>query len=588
MLSFRSKLFISYILLFLCLIVVVFPYIKQSADRLVKKTLAEYADELISESKDLDSEQQLTQWLKEHQHLVFFRISLISSDGKVLYDSHSRIPAQQTKEMKKRYYDKHPELSQATKHGIGYGEGYSYLLRMKMVYVAKPFMFDDNQLIIRTAFPRTDLTDVILEFDKWFFILGVIVLLLLSVVTWFVTYHFSYPIDTIVRAIKPYKEGMSDHIPEIKMKSTEGDFIHLAETINSLSSRVQEQIESLTLERNEKQAVLESLIEGVISVNGSMVIQYANRAVSKILGRELEELIGMPFGVVEWDSCYQYLEDCQRQEEVLVSCEQRGDKKKRFFNIVAAPKMQGAGAILVLQDITEQHRMDEMRKDFIANASHELKTPITIVQGFAETLHEHPNLSQEKIIHITEKIVRNCRRMEDLIKNLLTLSNAEHLPESRLQEINILSLIEVCIQFVKSAYSDCSVTVLQDPSSGPIMLVADAHLLELAITNLLENAAKYSKDDAHVYIRVTKSSGINIEVQDQGIGIPEEDIEHIFDRFYRVDKARSRALGGCGLGLSIVRTIIEKHAGTIDVKSDLGVGTTFTILLPLHPSHREE
>jgi PAS domain S-box-containing protein len=567
------------------LIVVVFPYIKQSADRLIKTTLSDYAEELISESKDLDSTPQLIQWLKDHQKLVFFRISLISSEGRVLYDSHSRIPVEQTTEMQERYFEKHPELAQALQYGIGYGEGYSYLLRMKMVYVAKPFQFNGQTLIVRTAFPRSDLTEVILDFDKWFFILGIIVVLLLSVVTWFVTYHFSYPIDTIVKAIKPYQEGKIDQLPEIKLKGTEGDFLQLAETINSLSARVRGQIQKLTLERNEKEAVLESLTEGVIAVDGKMTIQYANIAATKLLGFAVQDVLYRPFSIMDWPKASQMLVDCQKENRPLFSEERLGSKRPRFVNLVATPKMAGAGAVIVLQDVTEQHKMQEMRKDFIANASHELKTPITIVLGFAETLHEHPDLPKQEVLHVTEKIVRNCHRMENLIKDLLALSNVENLPRSRLRAIDIENLIRSCIKMLSGIFP-ASEVMLQSNFSEPVLIEVDPSLLELAFMNLLENAAKYSKDHAKITINMNVSEEeVELKFIDKGIGIPEEDVEHIFERFYRVDKARTRAMGGSGLGLSIVKTIIEKHQGEVSVQSELGVGTTFTIVLPRHFHH---
>ncbi len=580
MLSFRNKLFISYILLFVCLIVVVFPYIKQSADRLIKTTLAEYADELIVEAKDLQTTQQLIQWLKDHQHLVFFRISLISSSGKVLYDSHSRVPVDQSIEMQERYFSRHPEIGQALKYGTGYGEGYSYLLRMKMVYVAKPFTFGDQTFIVRTAFPRSDLTEVILEFDKWFFILGIIVLLLLSAVTWFVTYHFSYPIDTIVKAIRPYQEGRMEKLPKIPLKGIEGDFSKLAKTINSLSSHVQEQIQRLIWERNEKEVILESLVEGVVSVDGHMKVQYANRMALEFMGKEPQDILEKDIKALGWSTCEQLLLDSHHRNQLLTGHDQFGEKKKRYYQLTAVPKMRGTGAILVIQDVTEQHQMQEMRKDFVANASHELKTPITIVQGFAETLHEHPTLSKEHVVEITEKIVRNCRRMEALIRDLLALANAENLPQSRLIELDLVQLLTSCIQMLKGVDAEAQISLHYDQKKQ-YLLLADRSLLELAFMNLLENASKYSTKPARIEISLEQGDEMAIHFKDTGFGIPEEDLEHIFERFYRVDKARSRALGGSGLGLAIVRTVVEKHHGSIDAQSELGKGTTFTIHLPL-------
>jgi two-component system, OmpR family, phosphate regulon sensor histidine kinase PhoR len=224
-----------------------------------------------------------------------------------------------------------------------------------------------------------------------------------------------------------------------------------------------------------------------------------------------------------------------------------------------------------------------MRKDFIANASHELKTPITIIRGFAETLHDNPDLSEEITVDITEKIVKNCKRMTNLIKDFLTLADIEKLPESRLSECNIVDMITNCTEMIKNVHPTAHIQ-MTNLSQEEILLNADYSLLELAFMNLIENAAKYSTPPAQIEVTLEDlGKMIRIKFIDQGIGIPADDIEHVFERFYTVDKAHSKKMGGSGLGLSIVKTIIDKHYGKIYVTSKIGVGSTFTVTLP----HRE-
>ncbi|MEK7339515.1 MAG: ATP-binding protein, partial [Verrucomicrobiota bacterium] len=238
-----------------------------------------------------------------------------------------------------------------------------------------------------------------------------------------------------------------------------------------------------------------------------------------------------------------------------------------------------SGAIVVLQDKTSHYKVLEMGKDFVANASHELRTPITIITGFAETLQDLPDLPRDVVIEITEKIVRNCQRMDSLVKNLLTLADLENLPPSRFTECDVVAIVETCRQVVLSLYEKAKIHI--EKSEESILVAADPDILELAIINLLDNAAKYSPPPAEILVQIAQlSEEVSITIQDKGIGIPVADLEHIFERFYTVDKAHSRRLGGAGLGLSIVKTIIENHHGVISVKSEMGVGTTFTILLP--------
>lgn len=242
----------------------------------------------------------------------------------------------------------------------------------------------------------------------------------------------------------------------------------------------------------------------------------------------------------------------------------------------------------MLQDKTSLHKVIELGRDFIANASHELKTPITIIRGFAETLYDHPELSREVYREITEKIVSNCQRMDTLVKNLLTLAAVdEGLPRSRLQECDLVDLSEQAIQTILTVYPDAQITI-ETKGEEPFHLMADSDLVLQAILNLLDNAVKYSKPPAQVKIHIEKEGKeiIKMRITDQGIGIPQEDLDRIFERFYAVDKSHSRSLGGSGLGLSIVERIIEKHLGKIDVQSELGKGTTFLVTLPIGDDDR--
>ena len=252
---------------------------------------------------------------------------------------------------------------------------------------------------------------------------------------------------------------------------------------------------------------------------------------------------------------------------------------KVYLDLIAAPKPYRSGTILVLQDKSTQHQILEIGKDFIANASHELRTPITIIKGFAETLQEIRTITPELLDDIVEKIVRNCQRMESLVKNLLTLSDIERLPRARLQDCDIVGLLESCRQMVLAVHPGVEVRI--KAPSDELIIRADPDLLELALMNLMENGVKYSSETAKIELVVRwRDRDIEIDVTDHGIGIPPEDLSHVFERFYTVDKARSRRMGGAGLGLSLVKTVIEKHGGSIAVKSVVGKGTTFTVRLP--------
>jgi signal transduction histidine kinase len=299
----------------------------------------------------------------------------------------------------------------------------------------------------------------------------------------------------------------------------------------------------------------------------------------QVLGKAFYEMSGKANPEL-LKKCRFLLESCQDKLSVLTDSILIEEGKKVYLDLIAAPKAERSGAILVLQDKSSHYKVLEMGKDFVANASHELRTPITIIKGFAETLQDLPELPRDMVVDITEKIVRNCQRMDNLVKNLLTLADLENIPDSRFQECDLVTLAELCRQVVLSVYESAQITI--EKSHESILIAADPDILELAIINILDNAAKYSNPPAQITIRlVQEGDHVRVSISDKGIGISSADQEQIFERFYTVDKARSRRFGGAGLGLSIVRTIVEKHHGTISVASEPGQGTTFSIRLPV-------
>ncbi|MBI3211673.1 MAG: GHKL domain-containing protein [Simkania negevensis] len=247
------------------------------------------------------------------------------------------------------------------------------------------------------------------------------------------------------------------------------------------------------------------------------------------------------------------------------------------FEIKVYPLQKGKYFVLTISDSSSHERVEQMGRDFIANASHELRTPITIIKGFAETMRDLPEISEAMLEDFTEKIVRNCERMDNLVKNLLTLADLDRHPLSNLQECDLVSLLENTIQTILFLHPEVRIEMLRNKDQIPIL--ANPDFLELALLNLLENGIKYSSSLAKILLTIEETKEkVSLKIADQGIGIPEKDLDFIFDRFYTVNKAHSRRLGGAGLGLSIVKLIVQKHRGEISVRSELGKGTEFTLL----------
>ena len=587
--SFRKKIIISQIISFLIFFAALFPLIEKIASILVRGSLIESTAELKDLLKKAGTEQELIQSLKRQEYYTFFRMTIINDKGVVIFDTHlGRLLGN---EFKPFYMTLQPEIKQALDKGTGYVIAKSDTFRGRFAYVAETFQFQGKTYILRTAFPYQQIEDLTENFQIGILIFSFLVLLFFNALILFIFNRLNRPIREIIRAIRPGPTGSESEIPEIiltKATKTPDEFQRLAGAFNALSHRIQEKIDDLRGERNEKEAILESLGEGVVAVNEVMETLYINQTASKMLGVVRSEIMNHSFeakGAKVNKELMQTARDlllrCQEEETIVTDSFSFGEEHRTFIDLVAAPKGQGKGAIIVLQDKTQRYRVVAMGKDFVANASHELRTPITIIKGYAETLHDFPDLPKEQYNEITDKISRNCERMETLVRSLLTLTDIENIPEDSFAETELTTLLTNCRHIVKSVYSDAKVTI--NSSEDKVLIQADAGLLELALVNLLDNAAKYSEGPAQITINLslTASGDVMIKIADQGRGIPKEDIANIFQRFYRVDKTHSRRLGGAGLGLSIVKTIIAKHGGAIEVESTLGQGTTFTIILPM-------
>lgn len=583
MLTFRRKILIAYLVVFLLFIAGMYPFASHAVKKLAIKAMRDRSIELIEKIQSAPNNEALIRRLKEQKSLIFFRVSVITDERKVLYDSHTKRLL--GPRFSQEYVVSHEEVMQAFEKGCGYYEDYSELLGQKFSYFAKAFDFNGKTYVMRTAFPYKYVVELSHDFEIGVLAIATAVLLLFSIMTWFIINHLTRPIQQIIDVVKPFQEGLTTTIPEIKLKSATptDEFEKLAFTLNSLSKKIQKQIDSLTQERNEKEAILESLGEGVIATDVNLNVTYANRMALQLIGFEKDNLVGKSFGVTQLQICYNLLISCQNEKKLLTDTIQiKKEQGKLFVDVIAAPKKDNAGAILVLQDKTSHYKLLEMRKDFIANASHELKTPITCIRGFAETLHDNLDLPDDVYQEVTAKIVRNCQRMTTLIKDLLILTDVEHIPEFRLIECDLEEIILTCFTIVKEMHPDAIMTI-KKAEEEPMHLIADPYLMELAFTNLIENAAKYSNPPPEITITMNRTeSHLKISIADKGIGIAPADLEHIFQRFYTVNKAHSHKMGGSGLGLSIVETIIEKHFGHITVESELGKGSTFTVVLPIH------
>lgn len=576
--SFRQKILVSYIVIFLLFTAFLYPIASSVIDNIQKKNLVTRMRKIIAQGvQNSQSVETLSEFFYQKEKKLFIRLQLIDPQKEK-----AMVPSGKLGEMEEKV--DMPEIKEAEIRGVGYAVRYSSFYEQQMAYLALSFPFQGKTYILRTIIPHGQITTLTEDFTIAFLFLEMTVLLLFGLLAWLIIHYLTRPVQQIIHAVKPFQLGHQDHIPEIiigKGIDPKDEFGQLAETLNALSKRIEHQINTLKQERNDKAAILESLGEGVVAVDRMMTVTYINHMAEDFLGLDKENLLGKTFLLAKLPKCHELIHQAQEKKAAVSAVLKPERKPKKFLDAIAVPRGE-KGAILVIQDKTGLHKVIELGRDFIANASHELKTPITIIRGFAETLHDHPELSPQVSKEITEKIVSNCQRMDTLVKNLLTLAAIdEGLPRSRLQECDLSDLVSEARQTILAVHPNAHITIELEKDE-PIHLMVDSDLFIQAILNLLDNAVKYSKPPAHVKVVLKKTlKDVVIQIADKGIGIPLEDLDRIFERFYAVDKSHSRSMGGSGLGLSIVERIVEKHQGKIEVHSIQGQGTTFTVIIPI-------
>lgn len=336
-------------------------------------------------------------------------------------------------------------------------------------------------------------------------------------------------------------------------------------------------------------SLLPFLEEGVFIVDETSKGVECNNAFCRILGCSKEDLLNNSFFSIKPEGKEEVFTRCQKllqgiQEGCLELRETLfypGETASCCIELRAL-RLTDQATVLILKDTYQEYETLKIGKEFIANASHELRTPITIIKGFVETLKDLPEVSDAMLEDIFDKILRSCKRMDDIVKNLLVLTDLDHLLKAKTQEFDLLVLLDYCQNSLLEQHPEIQIRMVH--SISECIIEADPALLELAIMNLLYNAVKYSKAPAKIEIEIEVSAQVVIKIIDYGYGIPKENISYIFNRFYSVNKTLSRKLGGAGLGLSIVKTIIEKHQGKIVVESNPLGGTIFVIVLPKQPA----
>lgn len=429
------------------------------------------------------------------------------------------------------------------------------------------------ELILNMIQQRTAITLIVA--GVIFAIIGIIAAIALSK-------FVIYPINKLIKSAEKITEEDNENNRKFLRKKKNHDMGDLENIFGVMTTELKEKLSEVSTQKNQIETILLHMTDGIIAFNMKGEIILINPAAKKFLSIRPEDNT--------FDDIFKKFKLDINMEKIIylenwTSTEQRIQVEDKYMNVFFAPFKNESdrpdGVIAVIQDITEHVRLDNMQKEFVADVSHELKTPITSIMGYADTLleGEYDKETQEKFLNV---IATEARRMAKLVTDLLTLSRYDNnKTKTQKEAFDLGELVKKCqdklaIEIKKKNHTvNCFVTADVPP------VYADKYDIERVVLNILSNSIKYTKDGGEIKIYVGfVYNDAYIKIFDNGIGIPEEDLSRIFERFYRVDKARTREMGGTGLGLSIAKEILDKNGGSIDIKSVVGQGTEVVIRIP--------
>lgn len=506
------------------------------------------------------------------------RVTVLDASGRVLADNRSE--ARSMDDQTRR-----PEVLKAEIEGTGVAERYSSTLSQEMLFFALRVDRKPGQVAgyIVVSVPLDSVDRQLSTLRDRIFASGAVIAAFFLVLGYFIARQIAAPIYRMIEGAASIAHGDYDlRLPE----NRRDEIGRLAIALNALARGTEERIDALVSNRNQLAAVLSGLTEGVIAVDLGQKIVHINDSARHMLRLRNRDLIDAPlWEVVRVSEIVQAVETCLSELTTVNATVKVGAQTLDVAIVLLRDESWTAaeGAIIVLQDITEMLRLEQVRSDFVANASHELKTPISAIRGLVETIMDDPEMTEEVRNRFVERIKNQATRLDHIVQDLIHLSRFDtQARKLSVMRIDLGFLLRQIYKAQVEAAEAAGLTLRIEMPEDTIEVEGEREALEQMVINLVDNALKYSKAEGEVVLRLsTLGQMAVIEVRDDGIGIPEDEQQRIFERFYRVDRARSREKGGTGLGLSIVKHIAQSHNGSVTVDSQVGKGSVFSVRLPL-------
>lgn len=554
-------------------------YVSEIEENLTNQALL--AADIIADSyqeNDLDYFQQISNEIARDARV---RVTVVdAAEGNVLADSGFDSSSMET-------HKNRPEIFKALKGETGTDIRFSNTAQIYMLYAAVPFKTDTISGVVRLAKPLNEIDNVLLRMLSLLLLTIVLTGIAAFSISAVIARRLSQPLAEITESVEDIAQGNFSR--RITGQYDNNEFEGLSSAVNNMAEYLEQYLNQISEVKSQLEALLENTVNGILMVDYSGRINYVNPVAKALLFPDKEPLGRKHAEVI---SNYEMIEIIDRLRNNSQSIKTKITlyslgAKIIDINALAISTVKGKqndSILVVLNDITEITHLEQVRKDFIANVAHELKTPIASISGFAETMLSEKVDNKEEIREFSQIIYNEARRLTDLINDLFELSriesDAEQIPK---QVVDIGSVIAETVKLVKKKPGTDNYRINFAKPLEPVLVSTDYNSVVQIIINLLDNAVKYSEPEAEIDITLKEGpEEIIVSVTDKGEGIPEKDLNRIFERFYRVDQTRSRKTGGTGLGLSIVKHLTEQMGGSVGVESTPGTGSRFFFILPKH------
>jgi two-component system phosphate regulon sensor histidine kinase PhoR len=512
------------------------------------------------------------------------RLTIIDPKGRVLADSHREDPAS----MENHYHRPELRMARATPRQTGTSVRLSQTVDYEQIYVAL-LLYDQDQPLgyVRASIPVDSVNQDLRS--ALGLIAGIALLSALASlgISALLSRRVTHPLATIAESAEEVARGGN---PRDLPHDRTDEIGAVARAVAGMARRLHERMQTITTDRNKLLAILRGMNEGVVAIDGEERVVHMNAVAGRILMARPDNSVGRRiWEVTRVREVSQILSNVLQQDhDARGTLRQVSRPRDREVEMHAAPlrNSQGAlaGAVVVLHDVSELRRLESVRRDFVANVSHELKTPITAIRGLVETLFDD-EMPGEMRYRFLDKVRSQAERLSALVQDLLTLARLESQEDVlEMDAVDMCDPIHAAGQALQHVAEEKGVDIQVELPKEPAIIAGDEEALRQIATNLLDNALKYTAPGGRIWLRLrVEDEEVVLEVEDTGIGIEPRHLHRIFERFYRVDKARSREVGGTGLGLSIVKHMAKLHAGEVTVESVPGRGSTFRVHLPLAP-----